>query len=201
MFQKLNYLKSTLAPDYSDSGYMRGNIHKLTVGAYFYEVPGIIDSLTYTIPNDTTWDIALPSEKAGIQDKLLGGINVRTPEVKELPHRIEVQMAFKPIYDFLPETVKDIEARGENMTQRFITLQDSISKSSDNLYVKEISDDFRVNGINTQAAKVTPSEPVAPTQNQDPLPIFGPPRPPENNFTADLTRRSSVLDIFNQPIE
>ena len=110
-------------------------------------------------------------------------------------------MAFKPIYDFLPETVKDIEARGENMTQRFITLQDSISKSSDNLYVKEISDDFRVNGINTQAAKVTPSEPVAPTQNQDPLPIFGPPRPPENNFTADLTRRSSVLDIFNQPIE
>ncbi len=201
MFQKLNYLKSTLAPDYSDSGYMRGNIHKLTVGAYFYEVPGIIDSLTYTIPNDTTWDIAIPSQKAGIQDKLLGGINVRTPEVKELPHRIEVQMAFKPIYDFLPETVKDIEARGENMTQRFITLQDSISKSSDNLYVKEISDDFRVNGINTQAAKTTTAESVAPTQNQDPLPIFGPPRPPENNFTADLTRGSSILDIFNEPIE
>ena len=74
------------------------------------------------------------------------------------------------------------------MTQRFITLQDSISKTSDNLYSDEISDDFRVNGINTQAAKVTTAEPVAPTQNQDPPPIFGPPRPPENDFTADLSR-------------
>lgn len=187
MFQKLNYLKSTLAPDYSDSGYMRGNIHKLTMGAYFYEVPGIIDSLTYTVPNDTTWDIAIPSQPSGIQDTLLGGINVRTPQVKELPHRIEVQMSFKPIYDFLPETVKDIEARGADMTQRFITLQDSISKSSDNLYADEISDDFRVNDANQQATKTTTSEPVAPTQNQDPPPIFGPPRPPENNFTTDTS--------------
>ena len=168
MFQKLNYLKSTLAPDYSDSGYMRGNIHKLTMGAYFYEVPGIIDSLTYTIPNDTTWDIALPSQKSGIQDTLLGGINVRNPQVKELPHRIEVQLTFKPIYDFLPETVKDIEARGADMTQRFITLQDSISKTSDNLYSDKISDDFRVNGTNVQAAKVTTALPIPPTQNQDP---------------------------------
>jgi len=202
MFQKLNYLKSTLAPDYSDSGYMRGNIHKLTMGAYFYEVPGIIDSLTYTVPNDTTWDIAIPSQPSGIQDTLLGGINVRTPQVKELPHRIEVQMSFKPIYDFLPETVKDIEARGANMTQRFITLQDSTSKSSNNLYADEISDDFRVNDANQQAAKTTTAEPVAPTQNQDPLPIYGPPRPPENNFTADFTQRPNpLMDIFNQPIE
>ena len=193
MFQKLNYLKSTLAPDYSDSGYMRGNIHKLTMGAYFYEVPGIIDSLTYTIPNDTTWDIALPSQKSGIQDVLLGGINIRNPQVKELPHRIEVQMTFKPIYDFLPETVKDIEARGADMTQRFITLQDSISKTSNNLYSDEISDDFRVNGTNTQAAKVSTAEPVAPTQNQDPPPIFGPPRPPANNFTVDISQ-------FNNPL-
>lgn len=178
MFQKLNYLKSTLAPNYSDSGYMRGNIHKLTMGGYFYEVPGIIDTLTYTIPNDSTWEVAIPSQESAIQN-LLGGINVRTPEVKELPHRIEVQMTFKPIYDFLPETVKDIEARGEEMTQRFITLQDSKSKSSQNLYANEISDDFRVNGDNQQAQKSRTSEPIAPTQNQDP--------PPANNFTADIS--------------
>jgi len=111
-------------------------------------------------------------------------------------------MSFKPIYDFLPETVKDIEARGANMTQRFITLQDSTSKSSNNLYADEISDDFRVNDANQQAAKTTTAEPVAPTQNQDPLPIYGPPRPPENNFTADFTQRPNpLMDIFNQPIE
>ena len=35
MYKKLNYLASTLAPDYSPAGYMRGNIVKMTVGGLF----------------------------------------------------------------------------------------------------------------------------------------------------------------------
>ena len=62
VYQKLNYLKSSLAPDYSDEGYMRGNIHQLTFGGYFYEVPGIIESLTYTIPDGTPYEIGIPSD-------------------------------------------------------------------------------------------------------------------------------------------
>ena len=35
MYQKLNYLASTLAPDYSDVGYMQGNLITLTMGGWF----------------------------------------------------------------------------------------------------------------------------------------------------------------------
>ena len=90
MFAKLNYLASSLAPDYGLNGFMKGNMVRMTVGGYLYEVPGVISSLTYTIPDDTTWEIAIDNE--GNSD----------PSVKELPHRIEVSLAFTPVEDFLP---------------------------------------------------------------------------------------------------
>ncbi len=34
---------------------------------YFYETPGIITSLTYTIPNDSPWEIGPPSDNKGIE--------------------------------------------------------------------------------------------------------------------------------------
>ena len=37
MYKKLNFLASTLAPDYSPNGYMRGNLIQLTIGGYLYE--------------------------------------------------------------------------------------------------------------------------------------------------------------------
>ena len=138
MYQKLNYLKSTLAPDYSSEGYMRGNIHQMTVGGYLYEVPGIIENVSYTIPNDTPWEIAIPSNDSEIQAE--GGITYRNPEVKELPHRIEVSLTFRPIYRFLPETVKNINGGG-NITQRFISLEDNLG--GNNLYQKTPSNLFR----------------------------------------------------------
>jgi len=90
MFAKLNYLASSLAPDYGTNGFMRGNMVRMTVGGYLYEVPGVLTTLTYTIPDDTTWEIAIDAE--GKTD----------PSVKELPHRIEVSLAFTPVQDFLP---------------------------------------------------------------------------------------------------
>tara|TARA_Y100001972_G_scaffold101329_1_gene126154 strand:- start:5507 stop:7387 length:1881 start_codon:yes stop_codon:yes gene_type:complete len=90
MFAKLNFLASSLAPDYNEAGFMRGNIIRMTVGGYLYEVPGVLTTLTYTIPDDTTWEIAIDTE--GKDD----------PSVKELPHRIEVSLAFTPVEDFLP---------------------------------------------------------------------------------------------------
>jgi hypothetical protein len=140
MYQKLNFLKSTLAPDYSKEGYMRGSIHQLTLGGYFYETPGIITSLTYTIPNDTTWEIGIPANSKDIEAE--GGITFRNPEVKELPHRIEVSMEFKPIFKFLPEKVKDINGGGK-ITQRFISLEDNLGNN--NLYQKTPSNLFRAN--------------------------------------------------------
>jgi hypothetical protein len=60
MYQKLNYLASVCAPDYSDLGYMRGNLIKLTIGGYLYEQVGIMTSITYDVPQESPWEIAIP---------------------------------------------------------------------------------------------------------------------------------------------
>jgi len=107
MYKKLNYLASILAPDYSASGFMRGTLVKLTVGGYIYEQPGFIKSLTYTIPDDTTWEIGINEE--GGKDK----------DLTELPHRIEVSgFSFVPIHNFLPQKVKNLN----NSLERYISL-------------------------------------------------------------------------------
>jgi hypothetical protein len=92
MYKKLNYLASSLAPDYSSKGgFMQGNLHKLTIGGYLYDQVGIIKSITYDIPQETTWEI-------GIDDA--GGYD---DTVKELPHMIKVSnITFIPIQNFLP---------------------------------------------------------------------------------------------------
>ena len=96
MYKKLNYLASNLAPDYSESGYMRGPLMQMTVGGYLYEQVGFFTSLTYEIPSESPWEI-------GINDN--GGED-RT--VKELPHIIKVQASFTPIHDFVPSK-QDLE--------------------------------------------------------------------------------------------
>jgi hypothetical protein len=92
MYKKLNYLASTLAPDYSPQGYMRGNIAQLTVGGYVYEQPGIITGLTYDIQEDSPWEIGI---------NVTGGID---ETVRQLPHIIRVSsFNFIPIQKFLPK--------------------------------------------------------------------------------------------------
>ena len=117
MFTKLNFLASTLAPDYNSAGFMRGNMVRMTVGGYLYETPGVLTSLTYSIPDDTTWEIGIDTE--GNKDE----------SVKELPHRIEVSLAFTPIENFLPSRQNlGISSNGELESmgnERFISLQDT----------------------------------------------------------------------------
>ena len=97
MYKKLNYLASTLAPDYSEAGYMRGNLVKMTVGGYLFDQPGIIKSLNYTIPMESTWEIAINSS---------GG---KDSSVKQLPHMIKVTgLTFTPIQKFVPARAGDI---------------------------------------------------------------------------------------------
>ena len=89
MYKKLNYLVSSLTPDYTPKGYMAGNLIQLTVGGYLYEQVGFFTSLTYDM-NDSTWEI-------GLNDN--GGDDTK---VKELPKVIKVTAAFTPIHDFIP---------------------------------------------------------------------------------------------------
>ena len=106
MYKKLNYLASTLSPDYTSAGFMRGNLVRLTMGGYLYEQPGFISSLSYDIPQESTWEIAL-DEKGGADSS-----------VKELPHMIRVQMSFTPIHTFLPQKPNT----ANNPNERYIAL-------------------------------------------------------------------------------
>ena len=91
MYKKLNYLASSLAPDYSEGGYMRGNLIYLTMGGYLYKQLGILKSITYAIPQESTWEIGI--DKDGEYDST----------VKELPHMIKVSgFSFVPIQEFVP---------------------------------------------------------------------------------------------------
>jgi hypothetical protein len=96
VYTKLNYLASLMAPDYSDGGFMRGNIVKITIGDYLTDVPGVITSLGYSIDDNISWNI--PRNDAGTIDNINQGYT--------LPQMITVgTFSFKPIHTFLPKTV------------------------------------------------------------------------------------------------
>lgn len=83
IYDKLNYLASSLAPSYTTSGYMTGNVAKVTLGNYIKNQYGIIKNLSYTFPEEATYDTAV-----------------------ELPIMIAVQMSFTPIHNFRPQPGK-----------------------------------------------------------------------------------------------
>ena len=96
MYQKLNYLASTMAPSYSNSGYMRGNLISLTIGGWLYEQVGFIEGINYDVPDDSPWEIA-------IGDEVDNSGSFNDSSVKEMPHRIEVSgFKFTPIQSFVP---------------------------------------------------------------------------------------------------
>tara|TARA_Y100001938_G_scaffold129645_1_gene184790 strand:+ start:592 stop:2478 length:1887 start_codon:yes stop_codon:yes gene_type:complete len=105
MYQKLNYLASVCAPDYSDSGYMRGNLITLTVGGWCYELPGYMSGISLDVPQEAPWELALP-DGAGLDTT---GANKKTdPSVKEMPMMIKVTgFKFTPIHRFVPTIQKN----------------------------------------------------------------------------------------------
>ena len=115
MYKKLNYLASTLAPDYNAAGFMRGNIVRLTLGGYLYEQPGIIKSLNSTVPMESTWEIAI--DENGNSDS----------SVKELPHMIKVTgVTFVPIQKFIPAKADSLL----DPTEKYISLANNTETSN-----------------------------------------------------------------------
>ena len=113
MYQKLNYLMSTLTPDYNKQNRMRGNISELTIGDFVKYQPGIITNLDIIVDDDYNWEIAM--DEGTINNP---GIDYDT---HELPHMLKCNMTFIPIYNFLPR--KSAEAP-------FIGIDDTESKGS-----------------------------------------------------------------------
>ncbi len=112
LYQKLNYLASTLHPDYSPGGFMRGTIHQLTIGEYFYRMPGIIKTMNITVEDDYPWEIKMKQPELLTQDRVsstLGQIPTNSDVANndrgqmEVPQILNVQMSFNPIYSKLPQ--------------------------------------------------------------------------------------------------
>jgi hypothetical protein len=96
-YQKINYLASLMAPDYSrTTGFMRGNFIKLTIGDYLTAVPGFLTNLTYTINEGVSWDIAKDQD----------GKNMNKTDAEILPMVIDVSLSFTPVHNFVPQKGK-----------------------------------------------------------------------------------------------
>jgi hypothetical protein len=115
MYDKLNFLASSLAPEYLDSetsGYMAGNIAYITLGQYISDQPGIITGLDLDIPEDSPWEI-------GIDDQ---GNPLNVKDMRQLPHMIKVKIDFTPIQKFRPEKVSfKNDTLGTNSTRLLAT--------------------------------------------------------------------------------
>lgn len=120
LYQKLNYIVSSLYPDYSNQGFMRGNLHQLTIGEYFYRTPGIITSMNITVDDNYPWEIKYTEPET---NKDLNATNQfpsylnkdgsnefqnsnSDADMMELPQVLNVQVTFKPILNELPSLSK-----------------------------------------------------------------------------------------------
>lgn len=128
LYQKLNFLASSLHPDYSSGGFMRGNLHKLTIGEWFYRMPGILKSMNISIDNNYPWEIkytepetskfqtsdfptnVTPSNyKNGTSNKGSNRFENSNSDadMMELPQVLSIQFSFIPILNNLPRLAKE----------------------------------------------------------------------------------------------
>jgi hypothetical protein len=142
LYQKLNYLASSLMPDYSGNGFMRGNLHKLTVGEWFYRTPGILKSMNISIDNNYPWEIKYTEPETrtfGATDfqkkvnekqhkdksnKAEGSLDFQNSnsdtDMMELPQILSINFTFSPILNNLPRLAKE----GGLFTQSPILISD-----------------------------------------------------------------------------
>lgn len=85
IYQKVNNLMSSFAPDYSNAGLMRGNTGYLTVGDYLYRVPGVFTSMKVGNLLDSHWETNIDGD------------------TYELPKLMNITLSFKPIHSFVPK--------------------------------------------------------------------------------------------------
>ena len=92
MWRKLNYLASYTMPDYNKAGTKpSGPFMRLTIGDLYYRCPGFMTALSYTFPDEESWDIA-------------ADYNVDTnADPKQLPMSVEVSVSYTIINDYRPQ--------------------------------------------------------------------------------------------------
>ena len=101
LYNKLNMLMSQVYPDYSPKqGIMRAPVIRVTIGDYLYRVPGFLESVNFTVDNNTPWEINLENDQSG--------------NIAQLPQVVDVSISFKPILDVLPKRSSISSVNSEN---------------------------------------------------------------------------------------
>jgi hypothetical protein len=79
---------------------MTGPLVQLTLGGWCYEFPGFIKAINLEIPQESPWEIAIPSSEE-FADK--ANPIYSDNSVKEMPHICKVTgFTFTPIHNFRP---------------------------------------------------------------------------------------------------
>ena len=171
MYKKLNYLQSNMTGDYSDFGYMEGNLMKLTVGGYLWEQPGFFTSLSTTFHEQSPYEIGIPDGEDTTEFNRNQTIGTSL-SVKELPMILSVAASFTPIHDFVPrkqQNVFDYNTRGGGLNsygrERYVSLSaDNSVTSYENAKGDYFVDTPNVNKVSDiQPAKVKPLQTFGPT--------------------------------------
>jgi hypothetical protein len=151
MYQKLNYLMSNLMPDYKGV-LMRGPMTKMTVGNWIDSQPGVINSLTYTISNDSPWEIAL-------NEPIVAGGTLEMV----LPHIIDVSLSFTPI---------GVHTQGSYQTPKKSSEQSNIAQNWNGSKEKSnyIGSNIKAGSTAVNETPSTPTDPnfVGPMQPTEP---------------------------------
>jgi hypothetical protein len=103
LYNKLNYLAGTTAPDYSEAGYMRGNFTYITVGDYLNHMPCIIKSISLKPSFDAGWDI----NRKENGDLIFNDKDELNRLVGQVPRMIDVDLSFIPLHNFTPQFKKN----------------------------------------------------------------------------------------------
>lgn len=160
-YKKLNYLVSSLTPDYTSKGYMAGNLATLTLGGWFYEQPGFITGINLGVPQESPWEIAINNTTG----------NDKT--TKEMPHIVNVTgFNFIPIHEFVPRKNQITPISGEQVessygedpneygSERYIALSRGTGKRGDNNYDRK--EPLGITLPTTGIQPITPPLPSAP---------------------------------------
>jgi hypothetical protein len=98
MWDQLERLAKTTVPQYDNTYKMKGPLIKFTLGNWFINTPAFIKSLSYTVDNETPWEINL-----GNSDIYGAGATINN--VGELPMIVSVQVSMQIFGEVRPETI------------------------------------------------------------------------------------------------
>jgi hypothetical protein len=99
MWDQLERLAKTTVPQYQANAKMKGPLIKFTLGNWFINTPAFIKSLTYTVDNETPWEINLSNSD-------IYGAGATVNNVGELPMIVSVQVSMQIFGEVRPETIK-----------------------------------------------------------------------------------------------